>query len=68
VPPVSQAQRRWAWSQKDSNPAAAEFAEADKGGKLPARVKKGRAVRRHGNEREIANKIIKRLNARGKKQ
>ena len=39
MPPVSQAQRRWAFANKDKpgkeGKAAAEFAAADKGGKLP---------------------------------
>lgn len=42
MPPVSQKQRNWAWAEKDTNPAAAEFAASDKGGKLPARAKKTR--------------------------
>ena len=44
MPPVSQAQRRWAWANKDKGgqegKAAAEFAAADPGGKLPERVGK----------------------------
>lgn len=43
MPPVSQAQRRWAWSQKDKKTpegrAAKEFAESDPGGKLPEKKK-----------------------------
>lgn len=43
MPPVSEAQRAWAWSNKDKNTAegraAAEYAAADKGGKLPARAR-----------------------------
>lgn len=39
MPPVSQAQRRWAWANKDKDTAegrvAKEFADADPGGKLP---------------------------------
>jgi hypothetical protein len=39
MPPVSQAQRRWAFANKDKNTkegkAAKEFADADPGGKLP---------------------------------
>jgi hypothetical protein len=46
MPPVSQAQRRWAWSQKDKDTkegkAAKEFADADPGGKLPEKKKKSR--------------------------
>lgn len=42
-PPVSEAQRRWAFANKDKGgkegAAAKEFAEADPGGKLPARAK-----------------------------
>lgn len=41
MPPVSQAQRRWAQANKNKpgkeGRAAAEYARADKGGKLPAR-------------------------------
>ncbi len=44
MPPVSEAQRRWAWSQKDKDTkegrAAKEFAEADSGGKLPQKKTK----------------------------
>jgi len=46
MPPESQAQRRWAWANKDKpgkeGAAAKEFAEADPGGKLPERKKKSR--------------------------
>ena len=42
MPPVSEAQRRWAWSNKGKKTAegraAKEFADADPGGKLPARA------------------------------
>lgn len=41
MPPVSEAQRRWAFANKDKKTsegrAAKEFAEADPGGKLPER-------------------------------
>jgi hypothetical protein len=41
MPPVSQAQRRWAFANKDKpgseGKAAKEFAESDPGGKLPER-------------------------------
>jgi hypothetical protein len=41
VPPVSEAQRRWAFANKDKpgkeGAAAKEYADADPGGKLPAR-------------------------------
>ncbi len=71
MPPVSQAQRRWAWANKDKpgkeGAAAAEFAAADKGGKLPARVKGGKPKGKNAHEHEIAGHIIKRLNARNKK-
>ncbi len=50
MPAVSQAQRRWAFANKDKKTAegraAKEFADADKGGKLPERVKNGKP--RHG--------------------
>jgi hypothetical protein len=43
MPPKSEVQRRWAWANKDKKgregAAAREFAEADKGGKLPKRTK-----------------------------
>ena len=43
MPPVSQAQRRWAWANKDKDTAegkaAKEFAESDPGGKLPEKKK-----------------------------
>jgi hypothetical protein len=67
LPPVSQSQRRWAFANRDKNPAAAEFAAVDHGGKLPARVKNGKPSGRHADEHAIADKIIKRLNARGRK-
>ena len=41
MPIVSQAQRRWAWANKDKGgkegAAAKEFAASDTGGKLPER-------------------------------
>lgn len=41
MPPTSEAQRRWAFANKDKpgkeGAAAKEFAAADKGGKLPER-------------------------------
>ena len=44
MPPVSEAQRKWAWANKDKDTqeghAAKEFAQADPGGKLPKKVKK----------------------------
>ena len=56
MPPVSQAQRRWAWANKDrpgaEGKAAKEFAEADPGGKLPERKT---SKRRHSaSERRAA--------------
>ena len=48
MPPVSQAQRRWAFANKDKpgaeGKAAAEFAAADKGGKLPERSAKAKKL------------------------
>lgn len=48
MPPVSQAQRRWAFANRDKpgklGRAAREFAAADPGGKLPERVHDGRIV------------------------
>jgi hypothetical protein len=44
MPLVSEAQRRWAFANKDKNTkegkAAKEFAESDTGGKLPERKRK----------------------------
>lgn len=49
MPPVSQAQRGWAWANKNKpgkeGKAAAEFAAADPGGKLPAKVKDGKPAK-----------------------
>ena len=48
MPPVSQAQRKWAFANKDKpgkeGAAAKEFAEADPGGKLPERKRKKRGA------------------------
>ena len=48
MPPVSEAQRRWAFANKDKNTAegraAKEFADADQGGKLPARSKRAKKL------------------------
>jgi hypothetical protein len=50
MPAISEAQRRWAFANRDKKTkegkAAAEFAAADKGGKLPAHVKDGKPVKR----------------------
>lgn len=47
MPAVSEAQRRWAFAKKDEDTkegrAAAKFAAADKGGKLPEHVKDGKS-------------------------
>jgi hypothetical protein len=49
MPPVSESQRRWAFANKDKKgaegKAAKEFANADPGGKLPAKVKDGKPVK-----------------------
>lgn len=49
MPPVSEKQRRWAFANKDKDTkegrAAKEFADADKGGKLPEQVKDGKPSR-----------------------
>ena len=46
MPPVSEAQRKWAFANKDKKgeegKAAREFADADPGGKLPAKAPKSR--------------------------
>jgi len=48
MPPVSEAQRRWAFANKDKpgpeGRAAAEYAKADKGGKLPKRKSAAKTV------------------------
>lgn len=67
MPPVSQAQRRWAWANRDEDPAAAEYAAADKGGKLPARVKDGKSSH-YSEAHHLASKIIKRLQKRDRKK
>lgn len=50
MPPKSEAQRKWAFANKDKpgaeGEAAREYADADEGGKLPARVSKGHGVRK----------------------
>lgn len=52
MPPVSQAQRRWAFANRNKKTkegkAAAEFAAADKGGKLPENVKDGKPAKSRG--------------------
>lgn len=52
MPPVSQAQRRWAFANKDKpgreGAAAKEFADADKGGKLPEKKKPSRRATMYG--------------------
>lgn len=49
MPPVSQAQRRWAFANRNKRgaegKAAREFANADPGGKLPAKVKDGKPTK-----------------------
>ena len=44
MPPISEAQRKWAFADKDKKgeegKAAREFADADPGGKLPAKAPK----------------------------
>lgn len=49
MPAVSQAQRRWAFANKNKRGregrAAREFANADPGGKLPTKVKNGKPVK-----------------------
>ncbi len=54
MPPVSQAQRRWAFANKDKDTsegkAAKEFADADPGGKLPeTKSKDGRRKALYGD-------------------
>lgn len=54
MPPVSEAQRRWAFANKDKpgkeGAAAKEFADADKGGKLPETKKKKRTEIMYGEK------------------
>jgi hypothetical protein len=60
MPPVSESQRRWAFANKGKGgkegAAAKEFAEADPGGKLPAKVEDGKpmtkAQKRYGKGRK----------------
>jgi hypothetical protein len=51
VPPVSEAQRRWAFANRGKKTkegrAAKEFAQADAGGKLPEKVKDGSPLYDH---------------------
>ena len=46
MPPVSEAQRKWAFANRNKKGpegrAAAEYAAADRGGKLPARAPKAK--------------------------
>ena len=52
MPPVSEAQRKWAFANKDKKTAegraAKEYAEADPGGKLPERKSKTDEERKKG--------------------
>lgn len=58
MPPVSQAQRRWAFANKDKDTAegraAKEFADADPGGKLPET--KSKADKRKGRRSALYGK------------
>ena len=58
MPPVSEAQRRWAFANKDKDTkegrAAKEFASADTGGKLPERKKKPDQGKLYTHERSKA--------------
>lgn len=60
MPPVSQAQRRWAFANKDKGgkegKAAREFANSDPGGKLPAKVKDGKPVKKSRSEKWYGRK------------
>ncbi len=55
MPPVSEAQRKWAFAKKEENTAegraAKEFAESDPGGKLPARKKPKSKMYQNSRER-----------------
>lgn len=52
MPPVSQAQRRWAFANRNKKTAegraAKEFADSDPGGKLPARKVKSKHGKKKG--------------------
>ena len=54
MPPVSEAQRRWAWSNRNKKTkegrAAKEFANADPGGKLPEKKVKPRSDKWYGKK------------------
>jgi hypothetical protein len=60
MPPVSEAQRRWAFANKDKpgqeGEAAREFAKADPGGKLPETkdAKRKKALYDHPSSRRHA--------------
>lgn len=49
MPPVSSAQRRWAFANQNKpgkeGAAAREYAKSDPGGRLPAKVKDGKPVK-----------------------
>lgn len=49
MPPVSQAQRRWAFANRSKKgaegKAARKFAASDPGGKLPEKVKEGKPAK-----------------------
>jgi hypothetical protein len=55
MPPVSEAQRRWAHANQDKpgklGKAAREFANSDPGGKLPERKKRKSAAERYNGPR-----------------
>jgi hypothetical protein len=55
MPPVSQAQRRWAFANKDKGgkegAAAKEFADADPGGKLPEKKRKKKTTHEEGKKK-----------------
>lgn len=55
MPPVSQAQRRWAFANKGKpgkeGAAAKEFAAADPGGKLPEKKKESRRATLYGSKK-----------------
>lgn len=69
MPPVSQSQRRWAWANKDKKTkegrAAAEYAAADPGGKLPEKVMNPVMHTHHPMENEVKREAPKAKTRKG---
>jgi hypothetical protein len=62
MPPVSEAQRRWAWANRGKDTkeghAAAEYAAADAGGKLPSRVMNPVMHTHHPMEKTVKHEMM----------